>query len=119
MTGETFCYVGSCREMLSGSRLSSVSRLVILVRNITWHATVAQILGAMMAHELGHILLNLPSHSETGIMKGDWDLKELCDAAYGFLLFTRQQTEVIQADVARRNRQQTTAAEGANLAFTF
>jgi hypothetical protein len=53
--------------------------------NIPWHATVAQILGAMMAHELGHILLNLPSHSESGIMKGDWDLKELCDACIWIL----------------------------------
>ena len=70
---------------------------------IPWHATVAQILGAMMAHELGHILLNLPSHSESGIMKGDWDLKAMCDAAFGLLLFTRQQAEVIRAEVTRRN----------------
>jgi hypothetical protein len=82
-------------------------------------ATVSQILGAMMAHELGHILLNLPSHSETGIMKGDWDLKELCDAGYGLLLFTRQQAEVIQMDVTRRNRQQASVAESANLASIF
>lgn len=87
--------------------------------NITWHASVSQILGAMMAHELGHILLNLPSHSETGIMRGDWDRKQLSDAAFGFLLFTRQQTQVIQADVARRNRQQTSAAESVHLAFNF
>lgn len=87
--------------------------------NITWHATAAQILGAMMAHELGHILLNLPSHSESGIMRGDWDLQQLSDAAFGFLLFTRQQTEVIQADVARRNRQQTSATGVAGLIFTF
>ena len=84
--------------------------------NIPWHATVAQILGAMMAHELGHILLNLPSHSESGIMKGDWDLKAMCDSAFGVLLFTRQQAEVIRADVARRNAR---AGESANPASTF
>src|SRR5215831_2320685 len=52
-------------------------------------ATVDQILGAMIAHELGHVLLNLPSHTETGIMRGDWDLKDLEDFAYGDLLLHR------------------------------
>jgi hypothetical protein len=74
--------------------------------NIPRRATVAQILGAMMAHELGHILLNLPSHSDSGIMKGDWDLNVLCDAAYGLLLFTRQQAEVIRAETVRRGLHQ-------------
>lgn len=65
-------------------------------------ATADQILGAMIAHELGHILLNLPSHSETGIMRGDWDLKDLQDIAYGDLLFTPQQAEAIRSEIARR-----------------
>ncbi len=70
--------------------------------NVSGHATVAQILGEMMAHELGHILLNLPSHSQTGIMRGDWDLKDLADVAFGRLFFTRQQAEIMRADVQRR-----------------
>jgi hypothetical protein len=70
--------------------------------NVSVHATIAQILGEMMAHELGHILLNLPSHSQTGIMRGDWDLKDLADVAYGCLFFTRQQAEIMRADVQRR-----------------
>jgi hypothetical protein len=69
-------------------------------------ATAGEILGEMMAHELGHILLNLPLHSPTGIMRGDWDLKDLWDVACGLLLFTRQQAEVIRADVARRGSYQ-------------
>lgn len=79
--------------------------------NIPGPASLVQILGAMMAHELGHVLLNLPAHSETGIMRGDWDLKDLCDLAHGSLLFTRQQAEVIRADVARRSHQQHRLAE--------
>jgi hypothetical protein len=66
------------------------------------YATAAQILGTMMAHELGHILLNLPSHSKTGIMRGNWDLTDLCNIGYGYLLFTPQQAEVIRSDVSRR-----------------
>ena len=56
----------------------------------------------MIAHELGHVLLNLPSHTGTGIMRGDWDLKDLEDIAYGYLLFMPQQAETMLVEVARR-----------------
>jgi hypothetical protein len=62
-----------------------------------------RILGEMIAHEIGHILLNLSAHSETGIMRGGWDLKDLQDVAYGELLFTKQQSKVIETEVIRRN----------------
>jgi hypothetical protein len=61
-----------------------------------------RILGEMIAHEIGHILLNLLSHSESGIMRGYWDLKDLQDVAYGELLFTKQQSKVIETEVMRR-----------------
>ena len=61
-----------------------------------------QILGEMIAHEIGHILLDMPGHSETGIMRGGWDLKDLQDVAYGSLFFTAQQAQVVRAEVIRR-----------------
>jgi hypothetical protein len=64
--------------------------------------TTAQVLGHAIAHEIGHLLLNLESHSATGIMRGDWDLSDLQGVASGFLLFTAQQAEVIRTEVARR-----------------
>lgn len=70
--------------------------------NVRLNATKAQILATMIAHEIGHVLLNLPSHSATGIMRGNWDLKDLEDVACGCLLFTPQQAEVIRAEVVRR-----------------
>ena len=69
-------------------------------------ATIAQVLGHAIAHELGHVLLNIASHSATGIMRGDWNLKDLQDVAYGSLLFTSEQAEVIRAEVRRRVGQQ-------------
>ena len=42
-----------------------------------------------------HLLLNQESHSSAGIMRGDWNLKDLQDAVYGYLLFTPQQAEVL------------------------
>jgi len=55
-----------------------------------------------IAHEIGHLLLNLETHSATGIMRGDWDLRDLQGVATGFLLFTPQQAEIIRTEVARR-----------------
>jgi hypothetical protein len=69
-------------------------------------ASTAQILGHAIAHEVGHLLLNLKSHSGTGIMRGDWGLKDLQDACYGYLLFTPRQAEIIQAEIGRRVGQQ-------------
>jgi hypothetical protein len=68
----------------------------------------AQILGHAIAHEVGHLLLNQQVHSEYGIMRGDWGLTVMRDAACGLLLFTPQQAEVLRADVRRRNTQQET-----------
>jgi len=69
----------------------------------------SQILGDSVAHEIGHVLLNLPSHSATGIMRGDWDLNALQDACYGYLLFSPQEAEAIRIELGRRTR---TAANG-------
>ena len=65
-------------------------------------ASRAQLLGHVIAHELGHVLLNIEAHSKTGIMRGRWNLKDLQDVSCGRLLFTSQQAEVIRTDVFRR-----------------
>ncbi len=63
---------------------------------------VADLLGAAIAHEVGHILLNLAIHSKTAIMRGNWDLGALQDSINGCLHFTKDQEKVMQAEVARR-----------------
>jgi len=67
-----------------------------------------QILGHAIVHEIGHVLLNLKSHSDTGIMRGNWGLRVLQDACYGYLVFTPHQAEAIRLEVGRRSRQQET-----------
>lgn len=55
------------------------------------HASISRILGKVIAHEVGHILLPLNSHSERGIMRGVWDLRS------GLLeYFTSAQAQAIQ-----------------------
>jgi hypothetical protein len=53
------------------------------------------ILGHVIAHEIGHILLGPGSHSETGIMSFPWGRKQLLDASRGLLLFTPEQARNI------------------------
>ena len=60
------------------------------------------ILGCAIAHELGHLLLGPNSHSVGGIMHGVWGAKEFRLALMGGLLFTTQQSKVIQAEARRR-----------------
>jgi hypothetical protein len=54
-------------------------------------------LGALMAHELGHILLADPVHSATGIMQPEWGHRQFHQAMTGNLLFTGPQATRIQA----------------------
>jgi hypothetical protein len=68
----------------------------------------AQILGHVIAHELGHLLLNLNGHSTHGIMRAEIDFTDRHDS----LLFTPQQAEVLRADVRRRNGQREMLAHG-------
>jgi hypothetical protein len=65
-------------------------------------ASTAQILGDAIAHEIGHVLLSISTHSKSGIMRGDWDIRVLEDARSGYLLFTPEQAEVLRAEVQRR-----------------
>ena len=81
---------------------------------IVARAGECQILGEMIAHEIGHVLLDMPGHSETGIMRGGWDLKDLQDVAYGSLFFTAQQVRVLRAEVIRR----TNAGVNSNVAVS-
>jgi hypothetical protein len=53
------------------------------------------ILGHVIAHEIGHILLGPGSHSEKGIMSFPWGRKRLVDASRGRLQFTPEQARKI------------------------
>ena len=64
--------------------------------------TPALILGYVIAHEIGHLLLNADSHSAAGIMRAHWESSALDDAHRGTLVFTSQQAEVIRAEVILR-----------------
>jgi hypothetical protein len=51
------------------------------------------LLGYVVVHELGHLLLGLDSHSAEGVMRGKWDLEALRQAARGTLIFSASEAE--------------------------
>jgi len=61
-----------------------------------------EILAAVMAHEIGHLLLG-PSHSLQGIMRAKWTLDELELARLGRLLFTPDQSALMRAEILARS----------------
>lgn len=68
----------------------------IFYRNISELSTArspnqADVLGYVMAHEIGHLLLGSNSHAATGIMRRHWDDQQLQLASLGQLAFDRKQ----------------------------
>ncbi len=63
---------------------------------------LAAILGCMMAHELGHLLLGQGSHAATGIMHAPWSHKELEQATAGNLTFLPWQVQRIRVEIQSR-----------------
>jgi hypothetical protein len=64
------------------------------------------VLGYVVAHEAGHLLLGDGRHSKRGIMHIPWEEAELFSAHTGELVFTRDQAARIRRDVEARIRAQ-------------
>jgi len=80
------------------------------VKDLAWGADkdgneIPLILGNVIAHEVGHLLLGTNSHSPAGIMCANWDQEYVRQALRGHQLFSREQSAVMRATVARRNQE--------------
>jgi hypothetical protein len=64
-------------------------------------ASMSLLLGAVAAHELGHLLLGSHSHSQVGIMTPAWGEETLRQVGMGSVFFTREQASKIQQRVGR------------------
>ena len=67
-------------------------------------SSAAQILAHAAAHEIGHLLLATMQHFPTGIMRANWEQEDFWRMAKGTLLFTREQSQLMRAEVIRRAR---------------
>ncbi len=67
-------------------------------------ADPAHLLGAVMAHEIGHLLLGSQAHSRAGIMCPHFRQENIRMATRGELLFTAEQAERIRAPQGQAGR---------------
>ena len=66
----------------------------------------AAILGAIMAHEIGHLLLGQSRHSASGIMRAKWGDENLKLIAKGRMWFTEEEASRLVCNVAKRRQAQ-------------
>jgi len=65
-------------------------------------APVPTLMGRVMAHEIGHILLGPGAHSRTGIMRAFWADRELSTAASQEMIFTTDQSRRMKSRLAEQ-----------------
>ena len=63
---------------------------------------LALLLGAVSAHELGHLLLGSNSHSRTGIMEPRWKKESVGKIEKGMLQFTKEQGDLMRKRIQNR-----------------
>jgi hypothetical protein len=69
------------------------------------------VLGCVIAHEIGHLLLGSNNHSASGIMRARWERGDIQEALMGAMRFTPKQARLMQAEANKR----TTSAPENNL----
>ncbi len=69
-----------------------------------------QVLGAAVAHEIGHLFLGPNSHSPAGIMRAGWKEQDLLEASQARLTFTADQARLFRTEVHQRQERQQTAS---------
>jgi len=90
----------------------AISLFYELVVDLAYHGGVgtsfadaqALILGHLMAHEVGHLLLGPNSHSSKGVMSFPWARRTLTDMERGRLKFSGTEREAIHRELDRRTR---------------
>ena len=71
-----------------------------------WNVSIAALLGAVLAHEIGHLLLGEHSHSRDGLMVGQWHLDQLKKIAKGNLFFDSRDAAHLRARAGELNADQ-------------
>jgi hypothetical protein len=70
------------------------------LRQVRKEISLGEILGYVMAHELGHLLLGSNAHSREGIMQAHWESQQLHSVTRGQLLFTPAQAAKMRSKIA-------------------
>ena len=79
-----------------GGRLAYVLNHRVDEVSASYRFAKSIVLGAALAHEIGHLLLPSNPHSSTGLMRKKWAQPDLWDAGRGKLLFTPEQARAMR-----------------------
>jgi hypothetical protein len=60
----------------------------------------ALVMGTVVAHEIGHLLLGHRGHSSEGLMRASWSADDWQRASSGSLLFSRRESETMRATIS-------------------
>jgi hypothetical protein len=96
-TGRTAMGFAMPRYRSSGHAAVFLSRVRHVVDSNPGLISVPHLLGEVMAHEIGHLLLRSSIHSSEGIMRADYRPSDLKNAGQRQLRFTPEQIQAIQS----------------------
>lgn len=82
--------------------LASISFRLVREKAAAVRRAPSQLLGLVIAHELGHLLLGPDSHSKTGIMRSRWDREDFQGDPLVSFAFTPDQAQRIHTEVTKR-----------------
>jgi hypothetical protein len=86
----------------SGAHIAYVVDTRIGSAVVTYKVDKAQVMAAVIAHELGHLLLPTHAHAPAGIMRADWNATDFGRATLGSLFFMPQQAEDLRKSLILR-----------------
>lgn len=118
LTHDHIPHHGSASDMALGfSHVTSdggtyATLLMDLIEELADHQELVsrgQILGHAVAHEIGHLIMGLNSHSSHGLMRSGWKAKELHDMAERHLLFSKQEGERMRIRIRSTDELETCA----------
>ena len=82
-----------------------------------WDFSLAVVMGNVIAHELGHLLLGSSSHASAGIMRAHWRGEDLHRAERSDLWFTAQQAESMRRRLIAAHPRRTPLSMSARSSF--
>jgi hypothetical protein len=85
-----------------GGRGSVAHVLFDRVSQVSSAGQMGVLLGHVIAHELGHILEGTDGHADRGIMKAQWNAKDLAEMIFRPLPFTQDDAELIREGIPAR-----------------
>jgi hypothetical protein len=74
-----------------------------VIRLTAYHRPAFEIMGRVMAHEIGHLLLADGSHSAVGVMRARWFLNDLNATSAQHFFFTREEQSQMRRQILSRN----------------